>query len=535
MGAQTFFPPDEQRGAAAGRRGKGVARKWLVAIVGVGLAVGVFIGWLGAAVLVGPGGQPTGPTTTSPGAVVLVSTAAPTATPLPTPTPTPTPIPIVGGSWPAYLGGPTRTGFSASETQLTAQTVGSLKRKWTAHAGGSVFSQPVVVNGLVYWGSWDGYEHATDIASGHDVWATYLGRTVDDDCNPSTVGVTSTAAIASTTIKGVPTLVAYVGGGDGTLYALNATTGSIIWRARFGSSPSHFLWSSPAAYDGSVFMGVSSFGDCPLIQGEVVRLDGATGAVQHVFKVVPDGCVGGSVWGSITLDPATGELFFGTGNPAECAKSEPYAEAFVALRIADLSPLGRWVVPLAEQVGDGDFGSTPTLFSATINGQTRAMVGIGNKSGMYYAFDEANVNAGPVWRTRLADPGHCPQCGSGILTPGAWDGVTLYALAGATSLNGTACVATVRALDPATGHTRWAYCINSGAALGALTLGPGFAIASGGGTMFVIGTQGGQAGKALFRFTDPNDPGAWFYGPAAISNGMVYVGNADGNLFAFGL
>ena len=46
----------------------------------------------------------------------------------------------------------------------------------TSDAGPShgVFSQPIVSNGMVYWGSFDGYERATT-TSGNLVWQTNLG------------------------------------------------------------------------------------------------------------------------------------------------------------------------------------------------------------------------------------------------------------------------------------------------------------------------------------------------------------------------
>ena len=42
------------------------------------------------------------------------------------------------------------------------------------------------------------------------------------------------------------------------------------------------------------------------------------------------------------------------------------------------------------------------------------------------------------------------------------------------------------------------------------------------------------SGKTLFTYTDSND-GSVFDGAASIANGMLYVGNFDGNLYAFGL
>ena len=56
--------------------------------------------------------------------------------------------------------------------------------------------------------------------------------------------------------------------------------------------------------------------------------------------------------------------------------------------------MGSWQVPSSQQTPDGDFGSTPTVFPAVINGTTHTLVGVANKNGIYYALDGANVSAG---------------------------------------------------------------------------------------------------------------------------------------------
>ena len=86
-------------------------------------------------------------------------------------------------------------------------------------------------------------------------------------------------------------------------------------------------------------MGISSEGDCPLIRGAVVKMDPTSGAVQNTWYAVPAGCDGGGLWGSITVDTASGTLYFGTGtaDPNRCSSPEPYAEAAIALNASDLS------------------------------------------------------------------------------------------------------------------------------------------------------------------------------------------------------
>src|SRR5207244_4380728 len=137
------------------------------------------------------------------------------------------------GDWVTYMNDNGRSGFNKAETVITQATAPNLQVHWTAQAGGAIFSQPVAANGVVYWGSFDGYEHATNV-NGTQVWQQNVGVTTT--CTPynKPLGVVSTAAVASVSINGTPTSVVFVGGGDDNLYALNAATGAVIWKTLLG-------------------------------------------------------------------------------------------------------------------------------------------------------------------------------------------------------------------------------------------------------------------------------------------------------------
>ena len=434
------------------------------------------------------------------------------------------------GNWPTYLINNARSGFNGAETIINPTTAPKLKLHWTYTASGAISTQPVVVNGLIYWGSWDGDEHATNL-SGTQVWATNLGQTTDSNCTPPTVGVASTATVASVVINGTATLVDLVGGGNGQFYALNASTGAIIWQTPLGSPPGNFLWSSPALYNGNIYEGVASFGDCPLVQGQLIQLSAASGAIQHIFKVVPDGCTGGGVWGSPTIDKAAGMLYFATGNAGSCSTTEQYTTAIVEVRASDLAFVDSWQSPLAHRLPDSDFGTTPTLFSAIIQGVSHQLVGVENKDGKYYALDRASIGKGPIWKATIAVSGECPQCGQGGISPSAWDGSTLYVAGGNTTINGSQCQGSLRALNPATGAFLWQYCMTNGPVLGAVTAVPGV-VTVGEGVYLIVLAAG--SGKLLYSH-QVTTSGGLFYGAASISNGVLYIGHADSNLYAFGL
>jgi len=197
-------------------------------------------------------------------------------------------------------------------------------------------------------------------------------------------------------------------------------------------------------------------------------------------------------------------------------------EALIALNSADLSLVGYWQVPAAELISDGDFGASPKLFTASIGGSLHDMAGLQKNTGIYYAFDQANISAGPLWQVRLATaPG--PSMSSS-----AWDGTTLYVAAGPIVPRSTTCPGTLWALNPADGSSRWQDCLSFDARGGVMAV-PGL-VEVGLGRSFSIydATNGNQ----LFSFQDTARKSN-FEGPGSISNGVLYHGNLDGRLYAF--
>ena len=449
----------------------------------------------------------------------------------PLPPALPAPPSIQPGDWSDYLF--SNSSFNGVEQQITPATARKLSLLWSKHTQGSVTAQPLVVDGVVYWGSWDGYERATTV-DGRDLWKTYLGQTNDNDpdCDPSSAGVASTPIMAPVTLQGQTRLGLFVGGGDTSFYALDAATGRILWKNVLGSQPANFIWSSPVIYQGSVYIGVSSFGDCPEVPGKLVQMNEATGDIQNIFLTTPGGCPGGPIWGSPVVDTTTGNLFVATGNTSPCAQGEPYAEAILELRASDLTLLDSFQVPPSEQVLDGDFGSTPTLFSATINGSERQLVGAVNKNGIYYALDRTALSNGPVWEDSIASAPRCPDCeGPGTLAPAAWDSDRLYIAGAGTMIQGKSCQGSVRAVNPADGSYIWERCLNGARSLAPLALAPGVIIVGNGEDVYALSAS---SGSTLFKYSD-GDHGSMFYGAPTIAHGMVYIGNMDGSFYAFGL
>lgn len=246
-------------------------------------------------------------------------------------------------------------------------------------------------------------------------------------------------------------------------------------------------------------------------------------------RYVPDGAFRvrwGGVWSSPTIDPAEQAVFMSTGN-AGCTTS--LQDAMLKLNVTTLALESSWQVPARQRVSDSDWGSTPTLFSAEIDGSREKLIGSADKNGIFYALNTADLAQGPVWEFTVATGGNCPQCGKGSISPASWDGTTLYVAGGTTTVGSTSCAGSVTALNPATGAAVWTDC-EPGAVLGALTEVPGLLFVTSGANLRVLATQNGAR---LFSATAPS--GSVYYAPATVSGSRVWAGNTNGDLYTWSL
>ena len=151
------------------------------------------------------------------------------------------------------------------------------KVKWKFHTGGMVIGSPAVVQGVIYVGSTDGNLYAIDSESGKQKWKFQAKSRVP-----------SSPAVSNGTVY----FTAY----DGSLYAVDASTGGLKWKFQTGGErrfagrhlhgvqpvaetmpdPFDCYLSSPVVWNGAVFFGS---GD-----GNVYSLNAASGAVNWKFK-----------------------------------------------------------------------------------------------------------------------------------------------------------------------------------------------------------------------------------------------------------
>lgn len=213
------------------------------------------------------------------------------------------------------------------------------------------------------------------------------------------------------------------------------------------------------------------------------------------------------MWSTPVIDPLSKTLFVGTGQNYTGATSE--VDSVIALNIdngqirwtyqtqpdtytaiCDNPPDPGYCPSAANGTAhDWDFSAAPNLF--VVN--QRAVVGIGDKAGVYRAFDARTGRL--LWAQHLTANPSVPGGGAGIMWGTSYDGHNVYVA------TWFANPGTLYALDPATGAIRWQ------------TPSPATGCSTGGAV--------GQACAPAFT-------------PAVTSSpGLVFEGNADGKLYVF--
>ncbi len=452
--------------------------------------------------------------------VVLGQLGAPSAAPAPHPA-TAVHLRVAGsgtspGDWVTYLHDTDRSGSDANRSGIPAAQAANLTLQWNFTAHGIFAAAPIVVNDTVFIGSWDGDEYALNASSGALQWSTYLGQSSTAGCGPNVRGITSTATYRSG--------VLYVGGGDAEWFALNASSGSILWNVSTGDPLSHYNWGSPLIVGNFAYIGLASACDHPLIQGELMQVNLTTHAVDHVFYTVNTRPPGGSIWGSPTYDPLTGDVFVATGN-GWAKYPYPYTQALLALNASNVSRLvGHYQIPRNATGLDSDFGNTPTIAR---DARGDPLVVVGNKDGVVYAFNRTNISAGPVWTDQVAVGGPCPECGQGTISPAAFDGILLYEGGGKTTIAGKAFRGAERAIDPATGAFLWQRGFPA-PVIPATSATNGLLVVEAGKFLYVLNAT---TGRSVFSFATHGP----LYGASALADRCIFFASTDYHVYALGI
>ena len=99
----------------------------------------------------------------------------------------------VAAEWPMYGHDIQQTRANTGETTITTTNVASLKQKWVFNTSAPVSATPAVVNGVVYVGSWDHNFYALNATTGALLWKITLATPQGD--NESSPGIQGSATV----------------------------------------------------------------------------------------------------------------------------------------------------------------------------------------------------------------------------------------------------------------------------------------------------------------------------------------------------
>jgi polyvinyl alcohol dehydrogenase (cytochrome) len=325
---------------------------------------------------------------------------------------------------------------TAGAAGLTIDGVQRLKLKWAYGFDGDAvaFAAPTVLDRQIFLGSASGLVQALAMETGCVKWVFQA------------TGPVRSAMLA------VPLGAAHAllfGDQVGWFYALDAETGRLLWKKRPEPHESTRLTGAPTAYQGTVFVPVSSFEEtrtldpdypCCTFRGSIVAYRISDGSQLWKTYTIPQkskptgknqwGPSGASVWGSPTLDAKRGLLYATTGDnfssPSTSMSDSVFALELATGRIVwfkQTLPGDVWTSGCAQRGDcpgpDHDYGSS-VLLEKLDNG--RDILLAGQKSGVVYALDPEKKGE-ILWQVRVGKGG----VNGGVQWGMASDGLKVYA------------------------------------------------------------------------------------------------------------
>jgi outer membrane protein assembly factor BamB len=220
----------------------------------------------------------------------------------------------------------------SSDHVLYALDLATGALKWKFKTDGRVTSSPAVSTGLVYFGSYDSNFYAVDAASGQLKWKfkTEGERRFAAKHLHGAEPAAETMPDPFDFYLSSPVVwkgLVFFGSGDTNIYALDAATGSLKWKFKTGD----VVHGSPAISDGTLFVGSWD--------SYFYALDAVTGKEKWRFKTGEDPEIHNQVGIQSSPAVADGVVYFG------CRDSKFYAvDAATGKERWSFSNKGSWVI-----------------------------------------------------------------------------------------------------------------------------------------------------------------------------------------------
>jgi len=424
--------------------------------------------------------------------------------------------------WPTYMGEVTRNGDNFNETTLSTANAANLSELWTVPTG-YMQTEPIIQHNTVYVGSTNGDEYAINATTGALLWKTFIGQVIQSACDPKPQGITSSATVYGGMI--------YVGGGNnsGTVnnetngtanwYALNASTGKIAWNVPIGLiSSGYYNWASPLVVNGYAYVGTASRCDKPLVWGGLLQVSLSTHKVVGFFNATVGG---GKTRGSSIWGSPT---YDATNNTIYVATGNPLKTHVTNFSESVVAINATTLAPISTwQVPPGqtikDSDFGTTPDYYHLPGG-RALVTAMNKNGIVYTLNATNLSLGPYWENQVSYSAYPEN-----VAPVAWGDGLLYDGSGPSNVSGKNYSGAIRAIYPANGTVKWIHGM-PGDVYGAPAYANGLVVASGGRNLDVFNAL---TGAVVWNWTCP----ATFNSGPSIAEGRIYA--TCSATFAFGL
>lgn len=302
-------------------------------------------------------------------------------------------------------------------------------------------SHPTAAGGALFVGSHNGSVYALDQATGCTRWHFKAATEVRSAVTIDLVAASAPAPALDPSRRAgsdsdQPIARAIFADRAANLYALDATTGALLWKQKVDPHANAAITGSVTAFEGMLFVPISSNDDinaldpsqpCCTHSGAVVAVDAASGKILWTTRTVTEpaqitgrtkigttvwGPSGASVWNTPTLDIDRRLLFVGSGNN-HSVPGTAMSDSVLALQI-DTGRIAwtyqsvagdAWNAACIYGVGiscpdpegpDTDFGATTVLGES--DGRERLFAG--QKSGWLHALDPET--GALAWKVRIA-------------------------------------------------------------------------------------------------------------------------------------
>jgi outer membrane protein assembly factor BamB len=330
----------------------------------------------------------------------------PSATPPPTPTPPPP-----GYDWTTMGYDIARSGYNPNEKTIGIGSFGTLHKLWQIAIYGEI-GEPALASSVtrgsqtvnvLYAASAVGKIYALNASSGAVLWSKQLGVS-HYRCGGQryTFGSNGAPVIDRVTNR------IYVPDGAARVHAFDLATGAEQpgWPVTIATQPGHNVIYAGLTYNpanGLLYAETSSTCDISPWYGRIVAISTSTATIVGTFYPT-QGQSGGGIWGfgGASVDAASNNVFILTGNADTSHGGQQ--NAYYAEQVIELSPdvstvLANNYPGLPPGGDDEDFGATPLLFTPP---GCPPMLAAMNKAGMFFLYNRNSIGAGPTQAVQMS-------------------------------------------------------------------------------------------------------------------------------------